>query len=106
MPLMIPSIAWSSAASSKITFAALPPSSSVSFFPVPASSRWIALPTSVESEVDKIAFTGSTEVGMAIELALDCLADFGRAGEGDLVDLRLDQRGARPPVAGDDVDDA
>ncbi|MDX6479001.1 MAG: hypothetical protein QOG29_1588, partial [Gaiellaceae bacterium] len=29
-------------------FAALPPSSSVSFFPVPASSRWIALPTSVE----------------------------------------------------------
>ena len=29
-------------------FAALPPSSSVSFVPVPASSRWIALPTSVE----------------------------------------------------------
>ena len=29
-------------------FAALPPSSSVSFFPVPASRRWIALPTSVE----------------------------------------------------------
>ncbi len=48
MPLTIPSIAWSSAASSKITFAALPPSSSVSFVRVPASSRWIALPTSVE----------------------------------------------------------
>src|ERR1700741_878647 len=48
MPLTIPSTAWSSAASSKITFAALPPSSSVSFLPVPASSRWIALPTSVE----------------------------------------------------------
>ncbi len=29
-------------------FAALPPSSSVSFLPVPASSRWIALPTSVD----------------------------------------------------------
>ena len=29
-------------------FAALPPSSSVSFLPVPASRRWIALPTSVE----------------------------------------------------------
>ena len=29
-------------------FAALPPSSSVSLVPVPASSRWIALPTSVE----------------------------------------------------------
>src|SRR3954452_9688296 len=48
IPLTIPSTAWSSAASSKITFAALPPSSSVSFVPVPASSRWIALPTSVE----------------------------------------------------------
>ena len=46
--MTIPSTAWSSAASSKITFAALPPSSSVSFLPVPASSRWIALPTSVE----------------------------------------------------------
>ena len=28
--------------------AALPPSSSVSFFPEPASSRWIAFPTSVD----------------------------------------------------------
>ena len=48
MPLTIPSTAWSSAASSKMMFAALPPSSSVSFLPVPASSRWIAFPTSVE----------------------------------------------------------
>src|SRR5919201_469847 len=48
MPLTIPSTAWSSAASSKITFAALPPSSRVSFLSEPASSRWIALPTSVE----------------------------------------------------------
>ena len=48
MPLTIPSTAWSSAQSSKTMFAALPPSSSVSFLPVPASSRWIALPTSVE----------------------------------------------------------
>ena len=46
--MTIPSTAWSIAASSKITLAALPPSSSVSFLPVPASSRWIALPTSVE----------------------------------------------------------
>ena len=44
----MPSTAWSSAASSKTMFAALPPSSSVSRLPVPASSRWIALPTSVE----------------------------------------------------------
>src|SRR5436190_1490952 len=45
---MIPSTAWSSAAPSRMMLAALPPSSSVSFLPEPASSRWIALPTSVE----------------------------------------------------------
>src|SRR3954471_2787280 len=39
------------------------------------------------------------------QLALDPLADFGRPGEGDLVDLGLDERGARASVAGDDVDD-
>ena len=73
----MPSTAWSSAASSKMTFAALPPSSSVSFLPVPASSRWIALPTSVEP------------------------------GERDLVDVLVrDERGAGAAVAGDDVDDA
>ena len=36
------------AASSKMTLAALPPSSSVTFFPVPATAFWIALPTAVE----------------------------------------------------------
>jgi hypothetical protein len=46
--LTIPSTAWSSAQSSKTMFAAFPPSSSVSFFPEPASSRMIALPTSVD----------------------------------------------------------
>ncbi len=40
------------------------------------------------------------------ELALDRLADLGRAGEGDLVDVALDERGAGAAVAGDDVDDA
>jgi hypothetical protein len=45
-------------ASSKTMFAALPPSSSVSFLPVPASSRWIALPTSVEP-VNAILSTSS-----------------------------------------------
>src|SRR5919198_1515307 len=48
MPLMIPSTAWSSGASSKMTLAALPPSSSVSFLPVPATARAIWRPTSVE----------------------------------------------------------
>ncbi len=48
MPLTMPSTAWSSGASSKTTLAALPPSSRVSFLPVPATARWISLPTSVE----------------------------------------------------------
>ena len=73
----MPSTAWSSAASSKTMFAALPPSSSVSFLP------------------------------RAGELALDRLADLGRARERDLVDVRVrDERGAGAAVAGDDVDDA
>ncbi len=76
MPLTIPSTAWSRAQSSKTMFAALPPSSSVSFLPVPASRRWIALPTSVEP-VNAILSTSDS-----------------------------DERGARRAVAGDDVDDA
>ena len=37
----------------------------------------------------------------------DLAADRGRAGEGDLVDVRvLDERGAGAAVAGDDVEDA
>ncbi len=77
MPLTIPSTVWSSAQSSKTMFAALPPSSSVSFLP------------------------------RAGELALDCLADLGGAGERDLVDaVALDERGAGAAVAGDDVDDS
>ena len=41
------------------------------------------------------------------ELPLDRLADLGRAGERDLVDVvALDERGAGAAVAGDDVDDA
>ena len=48
IPLMMPSTAWSIAASSKTMFAPLPPSSSVRRLPVPASSRWIHFPTPVE----------------------------------------------------------
>ena len=55
-------------------FAALPPSSSVSLLPVPASSRWIALPTSVEP----------------VKAILSTPSDFH-------------ERGSRPAVAGDDV---
>ena len=48
MPLTMPSTAWSSGASSKTMFAALPPSSSVRRLPVPAIVRRMILPTSVE----------------------------------------------------------
>ena len=70
---MMPSTAWSSAASSKTMLADLPPSSSVSPTPVPG------------------------------QRPLDLLADRGRAGEGDLVDLGAHQRRTRRAVAGDDV---
>ena len=77
MPLTIPSTAWSSGASAKTMFAALPPSSSVSRLPVPASD------------------------------SLDPLADLGRAGEGDLRDPRVrDERRARRAGAREDVHDA
>ena len=48
MPLTTPSTAWSSAASANTMLGLLPPSSSVSFTPVPATAFAIALPTSVE----------------------------------------------------------
>src|SRR3954464_11522610 len=48
MPSMMPSTAWSRAASSNTMLADLPPSSSVRPVRVPASARWISLPTAVE----------------------------------------------------------
>ena len=48
MPWITPSMAWSRGASSNRMLAALPPSSRVSFFFVPATVRAISLPTSVE----------------------------------------------------------
>ena len=70
-------MAWSIGASSKTMLAALPPSSRVS-----ALSR-------------------------AGDGAADLLADRGRAGEGDLVDVGMpDQREPDLARAGDDVDDA
>ena len=48
MPLTMPSIAWSMGASSKTMFAALPPSSRVTFLSVPATCFAIARPTAVD----------------------------------------------------------
>ena len=74
---MIPSTAWSCAASSNTMLAPLPPSSKVILRPVPASSRWNA----------------ST--------------DGGGPSERDLVDARvIDQRGAHVSCSGEDIDDS
>ena len=48
IPCTMPSTAWSMAASSKTMLADLPPSSSVSPTPRPASAAWMSLPTAVE----------------------------------------------------------
>ena len=56
----MPSTAWSSGASSKTMFAALPPSSRVSRLPEPAIARWMDLPTSVEP-VNATFFTSGCE---------------------------------------------
>ena len=62
----------------------------------------------VEDDVRRLAAELERQLRAgAGELALDRLADLGRAGEGDLVDVVvLDERGAGAAVAGDDVDDA
>src|ERR1051326_8786328 len=120
MPLTIPSTAWSSAQSSKTMFAALPPSSSVSFVPG-ARTADVALVEvdAVDDPLDRLVERAVVEDDVrrlpaelerqllpgARELALDRLADLGRAGERDLVDVALDDLGAGAPVAGDDVDD-
>ena len=78
MPLTIPSTAWSSAASSKTMFAALPPSSSVSFLPVPASRRWIALPTSVEPVNAILSTADSTSAAPGLAVAGDDVDDARR----------------------------
>ena len=64
MPPTMPSTAWSIGASSKTMFAPLPPSSSVSFFAVPATVRAISLPTAVEP-VNATLFTSGCATSAA-----------------------------------------
>ena len=59
MPFTIPSTAWSIAASSNTMFADLPPSSSVSGIPRPASAAWMSLPTAVEPVKATLSMSGS-----------------------------------------------
>ena len=61
----------------------------------------------VEDDVRRLAAELERQLlAGAGEPPLDRLADLGRAGERDLVDVGVDERGARAAVAGDDVDDA
>ena len=94
MPLTIPSTAWSSAASSKTMFAALPPSSSVSFLPVPASRRWIALPTSVEPVNAILSTSASTSAAPVRAVAGDDVDD-ARRQLGLAEHVAEEQRGER-----------
>ncbi len=64
MPLTMPSTAWSMAASAKMMLAALPPSSSVYFLRLPASARWMILPTLVDP-VNAILSTPSCSTSAA-----------------------------------------
>jgi hypothetical protein len=62
----MPSIAWSSGASSNTMFAALPPSSSVTFLSVPATARAIILPTAVLPVKATLATSGCVTSSMPI----------------------------------------
>ena len=94
IPSMMPSTAWSSAASSNTMLADLPPSSSVSPVPVPASARWISLPTAVEPVKAILSSAGADELGARAPVAGDDVDDAG--GEvGLLADLGQQQRGQR-----------
>src|ERR1051326_5098487 len=120
MPLTIPSTAWSSAQSSKTMFAALPPSSSVSFVPGARTADMALVEVDavddpldrlveravVEDDVRRLAAELERELRSgACKPALDGLADLGRPGEGDLVHaVVLDERRSGAAVAGDDVD--
>ncbi len=95
MPLTIPSTAWSSAASSKITFADLPPSSSVSETPRPASAAWMSLPTAVEPVNATLSMSGSrTSAAPAAPSPGHDRDDAGRQLR-LLEDLGEDERGQR-----------
>ena len=69
MPLTMPSTAWSIGASSKTMFAALPPSSRVSFLRVPATARAIARPTSVEPVKATLSTSGCSTTARPVSPA-------------------------------------
>ena len=66
MPLTMPSTAWSMGASSKMMFAAFPPSSRVAFFRVPAIERAIILPTAVEPVKASLSMPGWSTIACPV----------------------------------------
>ena len=95
MPLTMPSTAWSTGASSKTMLAALPPSSRVTFFCVPATDLAIARPTSVEPVKATLSMSGCETSARPVSPApVTMLTTPGRQ-VGLLADLREQQRGER-----------
>ena len=100
MPLTMPSIAWSIGASSNTMFAALPPSSSVSFLPEPATSFAIARPTPVEPVKATLSTSGCEHQRRAGGAGARHDVDDAGRQVGLLQDLGEDQRRQRRRLGG------
>ena len=95
IPLTMPSIAWSIGASSNTMFAALPPSSRVSFLPDPAIAWAIAIPTSVDPVNATLSTPGWPTSGRPGVARAGQHVDHARRQVGLLADLGQQQRGQR-----------
>ncbi len=91
----MPSMAWSSGASSKTMLAALPPSSRVTFLSVPATARAIALPTSVDPVKATLSTSGCETIARPVSPAPVTMLTTPGGQVGLLADLREQQRGQR-----------
>ena len=95
MPCTMPSTAWSIGASSKTMFAALPPSSRVSFLRVPATARAIDRPTSVEPVNATLSTSGCSTTARPVSPAPVTMLTTPGGQVGLLADLGEQQRGQR-----------
>ena len=100
MPLTMPSTAWSTGASSKTMLAALPPSSSVTFFFVPAVERAIILPTSVEPVNATLLTSPCSTSARPVSPAPVTMLTTPGGQVGLLADLGEQQRGERCGLGG------
>ena len=100
MPLTMPSTAWSIGASSKTMLAALPPSSRVTFFFVPAVERAIILPTSVEPVNATLLTSACSTSARPVSPAPVTMLTTPGGQVGLLADLGEQQRGERRGLRG------